>query len=81
MSLMYGDDGEGPVEHYEYEGFYPGSACLQIADRTRRAGASSPPKRRWPRTGSGRSTPSASTRGIRIPEKAASEKADREPGQ
>ena len=30
MSLMYGGDGESPAEHYEYEGFYPGSACHQI---------------------------------------------------
>lgn len=33
MSPVYGDDDNGPVEHYEYEGFYPGSACAQIRDR------------------------------------------------
>ena len=34
MSLMYGDSADvGPIEYYEYEGYYPGSACAQIRDR------------------------------------------------
>ena len=33
MSLMYGGDSDYPGEpiHYEYEGFYPGSPCSEIA--------------------------------------------------
>ena len=32
MSLVYGPgDYGGYAEHYEYEGFYPGSPCSQIA--------------------------------------------------